>query len=341
MSIFNLMMCRTLQVTLVTQHHLSQGRNLPSSESKHLLNSVTGPVSAFRAGCGELRKGVDLVNGSGRDITAVQVATFEECQAKGDETQAQGANAVTMMTDAHGTMTCYIKQVGSDSTERSLPEATSMKLCTSAAGHTGPDVIITLPGTGGLPCNADENCGFGEVCIGDLGNRKCQVPSDVGGSCEGHKACKEGLYCSAECGPTEFCNARDPTNDLFTCKPKKPNGPTSFCASDDVCLSGHCSASRDCEAEPMRGLPCTVDEHCGSGELCIGVLGNRKCQVPSDVGGSCGGQKDCKEGLYCPPGVARKCAAKRPMGARCNGNENNACLSGACKFEFPNGHRCA
>ena len=86
------------------------------------------------------------MNGSGRDITAVQVATFEDCQAKGDETQAQGANAVTMITNAHGTMTCYIKQVGYDSTERSLPEATSMKLCTSAAGHTGPDVIITLPG---------------------------------------------------------------------------------------------------------------------------------------------------------------------------------------------------
>ena len=135
---------------------------------------------------------------------------------------------------------------------------------------------------------------------------------------------------SADCGDNEFCNDRDPTNDIFTCKPKKENGPTSFCANDDVCLSGHCSATKDCEALPSLGKPCATNDNCAPSEVCIGIV-DRKCQPPSDVGGPCGDEDDCKNGQYCTLD-GRECAAKEPKGSKCV--RDSSCESNECKWTF-------
>ena len=85
--------------------------------------------------------------------------------------------------------------------------------------------------------------------------------------CPGHKLLNACPLCD-----NEFCNDRDPTNDIFACKPEKENGLISCCANDEVCLRGHCSATKDCEALPSLGKPCATNDNGASCGVSINVV---------------------------------------------------------------------
>lgn len=169
---------------------------------------------------------------------------------------------------------------------------------------------------GCLYCDADDNCGTGEYCLGFM----CMPKHPYGMACSSDSQCQSDacfeFYCAecngdSDCGSSELCF-------LGACMAKAPNltpCTASNQCSSDICYNGFCSECRstgDCSSSetcvagqclPKAGndTPCVADDQCASSH-CAGVC--VQCMADSH----------CSSGNIC---IAGTCMRKADNGTPC------------------------
>lgn len=158
-------------------------------------------------------------------------------------------------------------------------------------------ICNAYPSSGGS-CSSSSECNGGLACVGGKCTL-CKTASDCGTgatcedglcvqSCKDNSECKGGLVCrgskcvsclkDSECGSDRYCD-----QDVCT---KKCKDAATDCRTEQLCMpDGRC-------IDPNT---CATHDHCKADELCR----EGTCSSTADLGKSCQGQSNCRDGLIC------------------------------------------
>lgn len=217
------------------------------------------------------------------------------------------------------------------------------------------------PRAEGLPCDIDENCQEGLLCLpsaAEFGALLCTQPLAVGDDCSpagGHDDCESG-FCDPgpeldvyECGPAVEPGGKCPTELHQQCDEGYcDNIATTGCTDNAQCsISGECDfrfgSSGYCvpHCVPARndGQTCLNDFECVSGECISGTCRT----LPLADGQGCELDTDC-ESLYCGVDFPRVCdTPPLPNGTACSDGfycESGICFNGECSQGLTEGSTC-
>lgn len=202
-------------------------------------------------------------------------------------------------------------------------------------------------------CQADGDCGDGEVCVSGFCGPK------AGSTCKGDRECWVGYVCvSGKCATANddkgTCSTGSDCHGFGasqTCNEGKCEG---VCTEDAECRPGFGCAQNRCY--PDSAL-CTSDGDCSSGEKCIARLcagaDGIKCKTTADcpnssfkcVGEICRGapgagclvNSDCQGSMRC---VKQRCTNICYDAKSCN-DATLSCISGACLKQCKSQADCA
>ncbi len=139
-------------------------------------------------------------------------------------------------------------------------------------------------------------------------NTRCQVPKqgdNPASACPPKPpgAAAVTMVCKACMKTTDTCSP-DGQNDQccggFCAKGKCTNGELGdACENGSACKSGLCQTKRgnSCSAG-LTGAPCSDDEECRNGNVCVDIVGLKVC-LPPKSWGFCGSDAQCADGTKC------------------------------------------
>jgi hypothetical protein len=125
-----------------------------------------------------------------------------------------------------------------------------------------------------------------------------------GGTCGSPYACQRGFYCQRT--SAEVCGACQPASAI--------GGPCGAMANGATCAVGQCNTI-SCTTVVSVGGMCEYGSYvCAPGLTC-----QITCQAPAQVGGGCGSDADCQDGLTCvSANTMPTCATRSALGQSCD-----------------------
>jgi len=144
-------------------------------------------------------------------------------------------------------------------------------------------------------------CGLGGRClnVADCNMQCCtgfcEIPRQLGQSCDAQNRCEAGHYCAGPKGAE-------------TCRSGLVGDP---CTVDSQCNENNrCNANGTCEARVAEGAKCGDRNDCVKPLLCSAGV----CRKTDSVGDPC--TNECNGGLFC--NAAKKCEVKAALGEQCS-----------------------
>lgn len=203
-------------------------------------------------------------------------------------------------------------------------------------------------------CRVDSDCRSGLFCRPSTttpGIGACTAFAVAEEACDSNTRCSENLWCVMnvcrrlpQAGDACLLNRCDDyawcmsDADGGVCAPRKNRGAACSpgqCLPDLVCgsMTGVC--------EPVQltqpGSPCTAQQRCPAGTVCVGLTANTPglCQMPVGLGGGCVTSDDCRADLACLQGDGGlECGPRRAPGDECSTPRDcqawNTCLARRC-----------
>jgi hypothetical protein len=195
----------------------------------------------------------------------------------------------------------------------------------------------------GGPCNRDEHCPSGELCLGMAGEQRCEAILPVGSPCDPAED-------PGQCGRDGLCVDVSSGAPVFECRRLGRDGDRCDfvgCAADFWCRFGGAGDAPQGTCRPQGGPSdscATTGERssspCTSGLWCI----EDRCSPPSGLGEACNDPGTCEAGLWCR---AAECVAPAAVGAVCAPEWDSACVAsaycseaGRCESRRPDGALC-
>jgi hypothetical protein len=241
--------------------------------------------------------------------------------------------------------------------DASTPDAGGADAGTSPGGCRGGAETPSDAGTAGSGdcstiasaiCHRLDACGWGfDGCVAGE-TLRCRADTTGPGTAvmpEEYGACARG-FAALDCADLYDFYDSDVLVGLHQpagCHLRGTRADGLRCSSNAQCRGGYCDGGGfnrcgTCATPGARGAPCSFDEECGEGLVCL----ENVCAPPVGLGGCCDQTWDyCAQGLVC---VNSRCAEPGGLGKPCSGGfdcvEGLACKQNVCAVPTQQGQPC-